>query len=324
MPLRHLSPPSRVQRLSLASVESNSASEIGLSSYQNSMNLFTFFVMPIVATLTLGAACASAETAYLGPAGSWTHQACLDLFGDQDKLIPMSREQLFAADEGKKIDRMCIPVTTSAVGVTPYIDEVLAMKDVRVVAEYPKMLGYSLLARPGATRENIRTVLAHPVALEEVKPWLDKEMPTVTRRAAASGGAAAQDVANSNSLEMASMGPKVGTAIYGLVSLADGIEEGPQNVTRWWVLGRTLPAPTGKDKTTLLASTTDHAFASLLSSFSASKVTILDIYERPSKLTLDSHNYVIEVEGHAQVGAVKRLLANRADLRLIGSYPRRY
>jgi chorismate mutase/prephenate dehydratase len=81
-----------------------------------------------------------------------------------------------------------VPATTSVVGATPYLDDVLALDTVHVVGEHPKALGYSLLAKPGTRKEDICTVLAHPVALEEVKLWLDLEMPDVERQPAASGG----------------------------------------------------------------------------------------------------------------------------------------
>ncbi|WP_376843957.1 prephenate dehydratase domain-containing protein [Bordetella pertussis] len=101
----------------------------------------------------------AARTAYLGPAGSWTHQACLDLYG-ADGLVPLSREALFAAYADGKVERACVPVATSVVGLTPYMEDVLALPRVVVVAEYPKMLGYSLLARPGTRREDIKEVHA--------------------------------------------------------------------------------------------------------------------------------------------------------------------
>ena len=72
------------------------------------------------------------------------------------------------------------------------------------------------------------------MALEETKPWLDRVMPHARRTEAASGGAAAA-VAGSPTADKASVGPRIGASIYGLVSLVDGIEEGPHNVTRWWV-----------------------------------------------------------------------------------------
>ncbi|MGT0250414.1 prephenate dehydratase [Burkholderia pyrrocinia] len=260
---------------------------------------------------------------YLGPGGSWTHQACIDLFG-RDNLVPMDTSRLFEDYTSGRIDHVCVPVTTSVVGVTPYLDCVLDLPDVVVVAEYPKMLGYSLLASPGTKLEDIRRVTAHPVALEEVKPWLDLKMPTVERIPAVTGGDAARSVAESGDKALASMGPRIGGEIYGLISLADGIEEGPHNVTRWWVLGRELPSVTSNDKTSLLAEISDSQLSSLLSAMSASNLQIVSIYERPSKKSLDTHRYLLEIKGHAQDVDVARFLAENDAIRILGSYARMY
>jgi len=263
------------------------------------------------------------QIGYLGPGGSWTHQACLDLF-DAKNLVPLERSQLFASYMSGSIDGACVPVTTSVVGATPYLDFVLDLPDVLIVSEYTKMLGYSLLALPGTALRDIKQVLAHPVALEEVKPWLDKELPAAKRVEAISGGAAALSVAESGEHDRAAMGPAIGAELYGLVSLVDDIEEGPHNVTRWWVLGRAMPAPSGDDKTSLLASVADRDFSSLLASLANENIKILDIYERPSKKTLDTHRYLIDVIGHAAEGAIGRFLSSHPEVRLLGSYPRRY
>lgn len=265
---------------------------------------------------------ASGPIGYLGPAGSWTHQACLDLFGEAD-LLALTRDELFKTYSTGKTERICVPVTTSVVGVTPFMDAVLDLPDVMIVAEYPKMLGYSLLAKPGAKLQDIREVLAHPVAFEEVKPWVDREMPNVRRTHAASGGAAAQTVANSATSDKASFGPKVGATVYKLVPLVEGIEEGPHNVTRWWVLGRSMPAATVRDKTSLLVSTSDDAFGALLGSLSGAGIQILTVYERPSKKTMDTHRYLIEIAGHAKQGHLAEFLPKNPAFRVLGSYPRK-
>jgi chorismate mutase / prephenate dehydratase len=261
---------------------------------------------------------------YLGPAGSWTHQACIDLFDEGEELVALHQDELFAAYACGAIETICVPVTTSVVGVTPYLDEVLALKDALVIAEYPKMLGYSMLARPGTRKKDIKTVVAHAVALEEVKPWLDIEMPDALRKGVPSAGAAAEEVAATDSLDIASMGPRVGASIYGLVALVEGIEEGPHNVTRWWVLGRQSPAPTEHDKTSLVADINDHELAPLLADFSSAKIRILDIYERPSKRSLDTHRYLIEVDGHAQEEILQSFIRAHPFLQFLGSYARKY
>lgn len=260
---------------------------------------------------------------YLGPAGSWTHQACIDLFGEKP-LVPFSHEQMFADYAAGKIDKACVPVTTSVVGPTPYLDEVLKIPNLQVVAEYPRMLSYSMLVKPGTKFGDIKEIIAHPVALQEVKPWIDREMPQVKRTEAVSGGGAAEAVAHSTTHDMASMGPAIGASLYGLSILVDGIEKGPHNVTRWWVLGHSMPAPTGHDKTSLLVETSDEMLGNLLRSFGTAKVQILTVYERPSKRTLDTHRYLIEVAGHSKVPPLSTYLANHRDIQVLGSYPRKY
>lgn len=276
-----------------------------------------------IATLAMGVSfVASAQIAYLGPAGSWTHQACMDLFGDTD-LVALDRQALFKALSEKAVAKACVPVTTSVVGTTPYLDDVLALDGVHVVGEYPKALGYSLLAKPGTRKEDIRTVLAHPVALEEVKPWLDLEMPDVKRQPAASGGAAARSVAEGTASDIAAMGPPGAARLYGLAPIVNGIEEGPHNTTRWWVLGRALPAPSGNDKTTLLLTVDEAGFQRSLQTLARS-AQVLALYERPGKRSLDGHRYVVDVVGHASQPEIAKLLVDHAEFRLLGSYPRRY
>lgn len=273
--------------------------------------------------LTMGvSSVTSAQIGYLGPAGSWTHQACMDLFGEAN-LVALDRQALFKALSAKTVAKVCVPVTTSVVGATPYMDDVLALDSVHVVAEYPKTLGYSLLAKPGTRKDDVRTVVAHPVALEEVKPWLDQEMPDVERKPAASGGAAAKLVAEATASDMAAMGPPSAARIYGLTPIVNGIEEGPHNTTRWWVLGHVMPSPSGNDKTSLLLTVNEADFKSSLERLARS-AQILAVYERPGKKSLDGHQYVIDVVGHATQPDIAKLLMDRREFRLLGSYPRRY
>lgn len=265
-------------------------------------------------------AAAHACVGYLGPAGTWTHQACLDLYGQDAVLAPFDREALFAAFAAGTIDRLCIPVTSSLAGVTPYMDDVLAMQCGTIVAEHAMQLGYSLLVRPGATLDQVRTVLAHPVALQEVKPWLDTAIPGVARRAAATGGAAAQEVAQAAVMDIAVLAPPVAASIYGLSTLFHGIEHGPHNVTRWWVIGRDMPSPTGHDKTTLQLAAPAHECEQALSAVSGK---ILARHELPGGIASGAPVQVIALAGHAAQEPLKAFLHANPAFRLLGSYPRK-
>lgn len=257
---------------------------------------------------------------YIGPEGTWTHQAALDLFRGGVTLLPFA-EGLFAAYAAGAVDAICVPVTTSLVGATPYLDDVLALGDVTIIAEYPKVLSYSLIAGREATFASIRTVMGHAVALEEVGAWIDANMPDVEREIRA--GATAY-VAEQNSPLLAAFGPGLGARLFDLKELRTGIEEGLHNVTRWWVLGRATPAPTGNDRTTLHLRVDEGALHAILAVLVGEGLTLLNIYERPTGERLDAHQYVIDVEGHVVSNPAIARLASVEGLRVLGSYPRRY
>lgn len=259
---------------------------------------------------------------YLGPAGSWTHQACIECFGDRALLMPLAHDELLAHYRSGRIALACIPVSTSVVGATPYLDAVLDLAELCVVAEYSRMLGYSLLARPGTRREDIREVLAHPVAFEEVRPWLDREMPDVRRTAVSSGGAAAQAVARGAAPGQAAFGPKVATTLYPLVSLCDQIEEGPHNVTRWWMLGRAMPAPTGRDKTLLRVDSPPLRFIALQTALADDGIEVLSVLARPTAPAPGLQRHLLEVAGHPQDAPLAALLCRNADCRVLGACAR--
>ncbi|WP_210116184.1 prephenate dehydratase domain-containing protein [Rhizobium sp. SEMIA 4032] len=263
------------------------------------------------------------KVAYLGPAGSWTHQACIDLFPLAEK-VPLSRDEMVSASDEGRVDLICLPVTTSIVGVTPYMDLALSMKGMRVITEYPKMLGYSLIVKPGTKLEDLAEVYAHPVALEEVRPWLDRELPNVRRIDVATGGRAASLVAESSTADKGSFGPRIGADIYNLATLFDDIEEGPHNVTRWWVLGRVGPTPTGNDKTSMVVELGDGDFTPFMTSMFQANINVLTVYERPAKSALDRHFYLVEAEGHQDDAALRVFLQGNRQVEVRGSYPRQY
>ena len=257
---------------------------------------------------------------YIGPEGTWTHQAMLDLFGKHVELLPFN-DGLFQAYQNGKIDAICAPATTSLVGATPYLDEILALDSPNIIAEYPKALSYSLIASHDATFNSITKVLGHPVALREVSSWLDANMPWVEREGRAG---TTSYVADQNSPTIAAFGPSFGAKLFGLQELRTGIEEGLHNVTRWWVLGRKTPTPTGHDRTTLHLLASEQDFNKILKTFASRDLTVLNIYERPTCERLDAHQYVIDIAGHIATLGDIGFLTGIDGLRVLGSYPRRY
>ena len=144
-------------------------------------------------------------------------------------------------------------------------------------------------------------------------------MPHVVRQPAASGGAAANSVAEGAASGMASIGPPGAARLDGITPIVSGIEEGPHNTTRWWALGHAIPAPSGHDKTTLLLTVDEEGIQRSLQAL-AQSARVLAVYERPRKRSLDGHRHVIDVVGHASQPEIASLPTEHAEFRLLGSY----
>lgn len=202
-----------------------------------------------------GLRAAGQRLAYLGPAGTWTHQACLQWLqaaglSPGPELLAMAAPAALQALAQGAVDAVCLPVSTSLVGATPYLPQILALlaqqdpgaaQPLQVVGECRLQIGYSLMARPGVSLAQLQAVCAHPVALQEAQPWLAQHLNGLPQRPCDSAGAAAQQVAASRDQALVCLGPALAAALHGLAVLRDGIEQGPHNETRWWLLARAAP-----------------------------------------------------------------------------------
>ena len=118
--------------------------------------------------------------------------------------------------------------------------------------------------------------------------------------------------------------------IYGLRSLAADVEDRPDNTTRFRVLGRTLLAPSGCDKTTLLMSMADTeapgALYRLLEPLARHGISMTRIESRPSLQRKWHYVFFVDILGHASdpgvAPAIEELAGIAGLFRVLGAYPR--
>jgi len=124
---------------------------------------------------------------------------------------------------------------------------------------------------------------------------------------------------------------KIAADKYGLSVIAENIGDNDAAVTRFVLARRpgAIPAPTGKDRTSLVAYIDiDHAGALLeiLTEFAKNDVNLTFIQSRPTGRELGHYHFIIDVEGHQSDAAVaSSILGLRSicdDIRVLGSYPR--
>jgi chorismate mutase/prephenate dehydratase len=116
--------------------------------------------------------------------------------------------------------------------------------------------------------------------------------------------------------------------MYNVPILASRIEDMPDNVTRFVVIGKQRPVPTGRDRTSLMVSIEDRpgSLLNLLRPLHERGINLTKIENRPTRRKAWELVFFIDMDGHCEDPAVADALAileaSCRSLRIMGSYPR--
>ena len=271
------------------------------------------------------------RVAFLGPPGTFTAEALLtqhDLVDEE--LVPMRAvPDVIAAVERGDADLGVVPIENAIEGsVNVTLDTLGFDSELLIQRELVLAISLSLLAKPGARLKTIKAVLSHPHATAQCRSWLMEHVPDAEVEAANSTADAARRVASSKREGLASISTPLAGQIYGLKELATEIEDHPDNQTRFVVLGRGVPGPTGHDKTSIVCFQSQDRPGSLLAilqEFAARAINLTKLESRPSKRGLGHYCFFIDCEGHVTdeviADALRNLAAKQAEVKFLGSYP---
>ena len=156
----------------------------------------------------------------------------------------------------------------------------------------------------------------------------DARVSAAKTRASHSTSDAAREVSRSKSRDLAAICNSLAARIYGLEVLATDIEDHPENQTRFVLVGRGVPAPSGHDKTSIVCFQRQDRPGSLLGilqEFAARDVNLTKLESRPTKQGLGDYCFFIDCEGHISdevvADALRNLRAKQGEVKFLGSYP---
>ena len=268
------------------------------------------------------------KIAFLGPEGTFTQAAVFKHFGSSVRALSLPAiDEVFHEVEAGIADFGVVPIENSTEGTVNHTLDMFLGSGLKICGEVELRINHHLMGRMTAMAA-IKRVCAHPQALAQCRGWLDAQLPDVERVPVSSNAEGARRARDARGT--AALAAHAAAAIYGLVILANEIEDQPDNTTRFLVVGRKLFAASGADKTTLLVSTaaTDDSGAlfRLLEPFAEHRVSMTRIESRPSRKRKWDYVFFIDIEGHVSEPAVAKALAaleQRASLfKVLGSYPR--
>ena len=276
---------------------------------------------------------------YLGPAGTFSEEAMRAATVDRDgpaELVPFpSIHETVMAVQAGAVDRALVPIENSLEGGVNATLDALAFeaREVAIVGETVLAIRNCLIAREAVPLAAIEVVVSHPQPLGQCARFLRAELPGASLRATTSTADAVREVASSEA-PWAALGPRSAAALYGCRVLRDGIDDEPDNATRFVWLARTGTPPAAVAgasawKTSVVfAGAGDRApgwLVRCLSEFAFRGVNLTRIESRPRKGRLGHYLFHVDMDGRAEdpaIGdAIDALGGHCEEVRLLGSYP---
>jgi chorismate mutase/prephenate dehydratase len=267
------------------------------------------------------------RVAYLGPEGTFSEQAVRKHFGAAIEARPAaSVDDCFRSAESGATQFTVVPVENSTDGVVGRTLDLLTQTPLRICGEVELRVQQNLLSKEKKL-SSVRKIYSHSQSLAQCNGWLDKNLPKAARIPVTSNAEAAQRAAKEKGA--AAIAGLLAGERYRLNVLAKSIEDSPDNTTRFLVLGQIDPAPTGKDRTSLVMSAENRpgAVHGLLTPLAEHKVSMTRIESRPlrTRASLWEYFFFIDVEGHQRDAAVAKALDGLRQkapfLKILGSYP---
>jgi prephenate dehydratase len=272
-----------------------------------------------------------ARVAFLGPPGTFTEEA---LLSEEDvaaeELLPRaSIPEVIEAVEQGEVDLGIVPIENSIEGsITVTLDALAFDSDLLIQREVVRPVSLNLVARPETKLADVRTVVSLPYATAQCREWLRRKLPNAEVVAASSTAGAVERVARSRAKGLAAIGTHLAAELYRLRVIAPEIEDYPENATRFVIIGRGVPSPTGHDKTSVVCFQRENrpgSLISILQEFAARAINLTRLESRPTKAGLGDYCFVIDCEGHIADGlvadALRNLRAKQGGVKFLGSYP---
>ena len=233
---------------------------------------------------------------YLGPRGSFSHDAAVKQFGSSVAFEDLRTiAGVFEEVARGNVDYGVVPVENGAIGaVAETLDAFVGFADrVSICAEMALSVAHALIVAPGTVPADVCEISSKPEAIAQCRRWLATQYPNARLTPAASSSAAVAAIADRVEIDpisartSAAIGSSLAARLYDLPILFSDIQDCIPNVTRFLVLcarGTRAAdgAASGEDKTSVVFAL-DHVAGALvdaLDAFRAANINLTHIEKR--------------------------------------------
>ena len=266
------------------------------------------------------------KISFQGEPGAYSEQAVFNYFGEVETVPCESFDAMFDAVVSGKSEAALAPIENSLAGSIHQNYDLLLWHDLHITGEYLLRVRHCLIAMPGAGMTDIRKAISHPQALGQCAGYLRSHgiKPEQVYDTAGS----VKMLKESGARDVAAIASKRAAELYEMQILEEGIEDNPENYTRFLAIRREAVIPTGEAKTSIVF-TLKNVPGSLfkaMSVFALRDIDLTKIESRPLQGKPWEYLFYIDFIGSVQDETSKRALDHLSEyaltLRVLGSYPR--
>jgi len=263
--------------------------------------------------------------AYLGPEGSFTHQAAESRFGAMSDYLSLnSIASVFKTLEAKRAKFAVVPIENSRDGIVGETLDLLAKSSVKIVAELYMPIHISF-ATKAQKLEDITKIYSKDKGFGQCREFLSEHGFVNVEQIPVESTAKAAILAAEDE-HAAAICSHIAAKLYGVPTLFENIEDSIDNTTRFVILSDFKNAMSGEDKTSILVRLKDAVEAGslvhFLQDFDNEKINLSKIESRPSR-DKDGFDYwfYIDFYGHIDEERVQKIIhKHENEVTWLGSY----
>ncbi len=266
------------------------------------------------------------KISYLGPEGTWTHQAAISKFGHSVNYTPQtSFSDVFDQVARHQTDYGVVPIENSTDGAIASTLDLFVESHLRICAQILLRIDNGLMA--AIPREEIKTLYSHPQVFGQCKNWILRHFPNADLVETSSTTRAAAIAKERSNEGAAALGGQLAAQLHDLQMLEHSIQDRATNTTRFLVIGEKTCPPTGNDRTSILFSVHDRpgSLVAALQAFETFAINMSKIESRPSKQKDWEYIFYVDLAGHCEDPEVRqgleKLESHCSLVKILGSYP---
>lgn len=266
------------------------------------------------------------KVAFQGEPGAYSEQAVFGYLGAVETVPCESFDDVFASVTNQTVESGLIPIENSLAGSIHQNYDLLLRHQLWIVGEYFLRVHHCLIAAPGVQKADIKKIISHPQALGQCAGYI-RTMGAKPEQVFDTAGSVKM-LRESGDKTTGAIASRRAAELYGMNILQEGIEDDPENYTRFLQITSSAVTPETDAKTSIVFSLKNQpgALFKAMSVFALRDIDLTKIESRPIAGAPWEYMFYIDFAGSTNDEHVKKALDHLQEYALtfreLGCYKR--